>query len=227
MSRKGKEVLAVETPFDRKGRKMEEAGVAYQQNFSIRCVEKGPDKDQGGEGDGDREEEGYGDRKEGSDDEDEESSEIDPVRILDNYNEVEKEVTKNMEDDFLVSTPPLGDKGRDQEGNDIPVTPPVKGSDQSKVEHAQNEPTILPTFTMGSLSSQQPSDLFRSFFDELKATVENRLDRIEDFLVSLDGGLRKMNDAFNKVVGDVSVGMWIMHKDMDCLLKRATDVGRR
>ncbi|KAK9169636.1 hypothetical protein Syun_001776 [Stephania yunnanensis] len=94
----------------------------------------------------------------GSDNEDKDSGEVDPIPILDNDSEVdvksveekglshsgdgeerdveqgedlevEKEVTKNMEDDFLVSTSPLGDGGRDQEGNDIPITPSVKGSD--------------------------------------------------------------------------------------------------
>ncbi|KAK9158573.1 hypothetical protein Scep_005147 [Stephania cephalantha] len=136
MSRKRKEVLAVETPFDRMGCRMEKAVVAYQQNLiksmdkfvvesghrnhvmdwknlvmiglvfyevSRRWFEKGPNKDQGGEGDGDKEE--------GSEDENEE--------------------------------------------------------------------------------------------------------------------LRKINDAFNKVGGDVSVGMWTMQKNMDCLLKRATDVVKR
>ncbi|KAK9093837.1 hypothetical protein Scep_025306 [Stephania cephalantha] len=116
---------------------------------------------------------------------------------------------------------------RDQEGNDIPVTPLVKGSVQSKVKHAQNESDVLLSFTMGASSSQQPSDLFRSLFNELKATVENRFDRIEDFLVSLDGRLQKMNDAFNKAGGDVCVGMRTMHKDTDCLLKRATNVKKK
>ncbi|KAK9100482.1 hypothetical protein Scep_023912 [Stephania cephalantha] len=211
-------------------------------------VEKGLNKDQGGEGDGDIEE--------GSDDEDEESGEVDPIPILDNDSEfdvestekrgfehsgdgeercvehgenpeVEKKITKNMEDEFLVSTLPLGDEGRDQEGNNIPLKPPVKGSVQSKVEHAQNEPDVLPSFTMGASSSQQPSDLFHLFFDELKATMENHLDRIEDFLVSLDGKLQKMNDAFNKAAGDVCIGMQTIHKDMDCLPKRATDVEKK
>ncbi|KAK9098474.1 hypothetical protein Syun_025519 [Stephania yunnanensis] len=117
--------------------------------------------------------------------------------------------------------------GRDQEGNDIPIKPPVNGSVQSKVEHAQNEPNVLSSFTIGASSSQQPSDLFHSFFDELKAIVENCLDRIKDFLVSLDGRLRKMNDAFNKAAGDVCIGMQTMHKDLDCFPKGPLTLRRR
>ncbi|KAK9104942.1 hypothetical protein Scep_021786 [Stephania cephalantha] len=179
---------------------------------SRRWVEKGPDKDHNNKGDGDRED--------GSDDEDEESDEVYPIPIINNdskvnvesteetglehsedgeergveqgeNSELEKEVTNNMEDDILFSTAPLEDGERDQEGNDIPVTPPVMDSDQSK------------------------------------ATVEYRLDHIKDLLVSLDGRLQKMNDVFNKAGGDVSVGMQTMHKDMDCLLKRATDVEKK
>ncbi|KAK9100064.1 hypothetical protein Scep_023494 [Stephania cephalantha] len=51
-------------------------------------VEKGPDKDQGGEGDGDKEE--------GSDNEDEKSGVVDPVPILNNPSEVR--VTESVEE---------------------------------------------------------------------------------------------------------------------------------
>ncbi|KAK9114535.1 hypothetical protein Syun_021332 [Stephania yunnanensis] len=39
--------------------------------------------------------------------------------------------------------------------------------------------------------------------------------------------LRNMNGVFNKVGGDVSVGMRTIHKDINCLLKRATDVEKK
>ncbi|KAK9168644.1 hypothetical protein Syun_000784 [Stephania yunnanensis] len=126
MSRKRKEVLAVKTPFDRMGCKMEKVVIVYQHNFLIksmdkfvveremhvksshrnhvmdrknlvmiwlvfyevthRWVEKGPDKDQGGERDGDNEK--------GSEEEDEESGDVEPIPILNNDTEVNDEFAK-------------------------------------------------------------------------------------------------------------------------------------
>ncbi|KAK9094126.1 hypothetical protein Scep_025595 [Stephania cephalantha] len=80
------------------------------------------------------------------------------------------------------------------------VTPPVERVEKVNVESAQNETKLFPTFTMRASSSQQPSDLLRLFLDELKTTVENRLDRIENFLISLDGEYNKSMVEFLKLV---------------------------
>ncbi|KAK9148149.1 hypothetical protein Scep_006906 [Stephania cephalantha] len=135
-------------------------------------VEKGPDKDRGGEGDGDKEE-GMMMRKRSR------------VRLTPFLSSI---MTKKL----MLSLSKRGDlsiveMGKREVLNREKIRE-VKGDDQSKVEHAQNELDVFPTFTMGASSSHQPSNLFRLFFGELKATVENILDCIEDILVSLDGG---------------------------------------
>ncbi|KAK9169619.1 hypothetical protein Syun_001759 [Stephania yunnanensis] len=66
-------------------------------------------------------------------------------------------------------------------------TLPVERVEKVNVESTRNETKLFPIYTMGAFSSQQLSNILRSFLDELKATMENRLDRIKNFLISLDG----------------------------------------
>ncbi|KAK9105619.1 hypothetical protein Scep_022463 [Stephania cephalantha] len=80
---------------------------------------------------------------------------------------------------------------------------------------------------MGGPSSQQQNDVLVKLIQEVKATLESRLDRIEDFLVSLDDRFRQMSEAFFRTGGDVSAGLETLHKDMDSLMKRANEVARK
>ncbi|KAK9083506.1 hypothetical protein Scep_029977 [Stephania cephalantha] len=94
---------------------------------------------------------------------------------------VDSVVNEQAEEDNEVKEP--------VEGEDCPVTPPnEKGCNES----AQKNPDV------GASTSQQSSALFCSFIDDLKALVEYRLDRIENFFIFVDGRVRQMNDAFTK-----------------------------
>ncbi|KAK9100063.1 hypothetical protein Scep_023493 [Stephania cephalantha] len=96
-----------------------------------------------------------------------------------------------------------------------------KRVEKFNVESAQNETKLFRTFIIGlSSSSHQPSNLLRSFFDELKTTVENMLDRIENFLISLDGRVQKINGAIFKIGRDVGAGMRTVHKDMSTFFEK-------
>ncbi|KAK9100480.1 hypothetical protein Scep_023910 [Stephania cephalantha] len=207
MSRKGKEVPHLE--FDRMGCRTEVA-VAYQWNLSIMWVEKGPNKDEGGEGDVGRED--------GSDDEDEESGEVNPVPILDNDSEV-REVVKDLMKQGYGHCDSI--EGRET------VTLPVERVERVNVESTQNETKLFPTCTVGAFSSQQLSNLLRSFLDELKATVENMLDRIENFLISLDGRVQQINGAIFKTGVDVGAVMQMVHNNMSTLLKKAAELRKK
>ncbi|KAK9157480.1 hypothetical protein Scep_004054 [Stephania cephalantha] len=181
-------------------------------------VEKRPNKDEGGEGD-----EG---REDGSDDEDEESGEVDLVPILDNDNEVwviesvEDKEYKQRDNFDSVNTPPAEEKNN--EGVDFVIEEVVKHMMKQGYGHCDSieghEAVIR---------QQQSSDLLRSFLDELKAKVENRLDRIGNFLISLDGRVQHINCAISKTGGDVGAGMQTVHKDMSTLLKKATELGKK
>ncbi|KAK9098048.1 hypothetical protein Syun_025093 [Stephania yunnanensis] len=201
-------------------------------------VEKGPDKDQGGEGDGDKEK--------GSDNVDEKSGVVDPVPILNNGSEVRvTESVKEMEYEQIENFNTHFDEGNANQRGDLEgdeeqatkmkskplslssieghgaVTSPVKRVEKFNVESAQNETKLFRTFIIGlSSTSQQPSNLLRSLFDELKTKVENMLDRIENFLISLDGMVQKIIGAIFKIGRDVGAGMRTVHKDMRTLLKK-------
>ncbi|KAK9098472.1 hypothetical protein Syun_025517 [Stephania yunnanensis] len=150
-------------------------GLAFDK-VSRRWVEKGPNKDEDGEGDGGRED--------GSDDEDEESGKVNFVPILDN----DSEVRGYGHCDSI--------EGREA------VTLTVERVEIVNVESTQNETKLFPTCTIGAFSSQQFSNLLRSFLDELKATVENRLDHI--------GAVMQM-----------------VHKNMSTLLKKAAELRKK
>ncbi|KAK9107543.1 hypothetical protein Syun_023554 [Stephania yunnanensis] len=68
---------------------------------------------------------------------------------------------------------------------------------------------------MGAPSNQQQNDVLVELILEVKATLESRLDCIEDFIVSLDIRLCQMNEAFSRTSGDVGAGLETLHKDMD------------
>ncbi|KAK9169620.1 hypothetical protein Syun_001760 [Stephania yunnanensis] len=176
LSRKGKEVLTVETSFDWIGCRMEEVVVAYQQNFSIRSIDKSI-----------VEKKVHVERN-------------DQNHVMDRKNVVIMELVFDVFSRRWVEKRPNKDQGGEGDGD--------------KEEGSDDE-------------DDESTDLFHSFFNELKTTVVNRLDHIENFLVSLDSKLRKINYAFNKAGGDVSVGMRMMQKDVDCLLKRATEVTKK
>ncbi|KAK9100670.1 hypothetical protein Scep_024100 [Stephania cephalantha] len=80
---------------------------------------------------------------------------------------------------------------------------------------------------MGAHSSQQQNNVLVELIQEVKGTLEFRLDRIEDFLVSIDGRLCRMSEAFSRTGGDVGAGLETLHKDMDNLMKRANEVARK
>ncbi|KAK9158068.1 hypothetical protein Scep_004642 [Stephania cephalantha] len=185
LGKKRKFSVSIFTPFDRMGCGTE-AGVAYQQNLSIsrRLVEKGPNKDKGGEGDG-----------------------VEKMRVM-------------------IRMRSRGYGHCDSiEGREA-VTSPVERVKRVNVEYTQNETKLFPTCTMGAFLSQQSSDLLRSFLDELKATVD-RLDRIKNFLISLDGRVQHINGAISKIGGDVGAGMQTIHKDMSTLLKKAVELRKK
>ncbi|KAK9155291.1 hypothetical protein Sjap_002771 [Stephania japonica] len=177
----------------------------------------------------------------GTDDEYKELGEVDPIPILDNENEVEVEFaeegvyehigdegeTMDAEqkgDEILVKTPLVGDKGNNRV--DSMFEDAKKESHHSKNEHAQNKPDVFSTLPWEHHQANN-HPISSMFLDELKATVENLLSCIENFLISLDGEVRQMHDAFSKTGGDVSTGLRMVKMDMDCLLKRANDVAKK
>ncbi|KAK9082939.1 hypothetical protein Scep_029410 [Stephania cephalantha] len=80
---------------------------------------------------------------------------------------------------------------------------------------------------MGGPSSQQQNDVLVELIQEVKATLLSRLDRVEDFLIFLDGRLRWMNETFSRTGGDVSAGLETLYKDMDSLMKKANENARK
>ncbi|KAK9157490.1 hypothetical protein Scep_004064 [Stephania cephalantha] len=270
MSRKGKEVLCVKTPFDRVGCRTEEASVAYQQNFSIRLpkgnfqyynthmidksvieremhveksdrnhvmdmknlvmmglvfvevgrrwVDKGPNKDQSGEGDGDREDV--------SDDEDEESGEVDPVPILDSEVQViESAAIESLEErDYEQS-----------ENLDSVNTPPAKEVNTPPAEDKNNE-------VVDSIIEEVVKDLMKHGYghcDSIEGREANtppveRVGKVnvestqnETKLFPTYTMVQQINGAISKIGGDVGAGMHTVHKDMSTLLKKASELGKK
>ncbi|KAK9112205.1 hypothetical protein Scep_019724 [Stephania cephalantha] len=81
------------------------------------------------------------------------------------------------------------------------VSTPLRVEERETVPDLKHEGFSMGN--MGSLSSQQQNDVLVELIREVNATLESHLDRIEDFLVSLDGRLCQMSEAFSRIGGDI------------------------
>ncbi|KAK9105352.1 hypothetical protein Scep_022196 [Stephania cephalantha] len=157
---------------------------------SCRWFEKAPNNDEGGEGNGGRED--------GSNDEDEESSEVDPVLILDNDSEVrviesaeerEYEQRKNFDS---VNTPPVEVKSN--EGVDFVIEEFIKDQMKQGYGHCDSiegrEAVTPPAVHMDMSTLLKKAAELGKKVETLRKMTKELIDRLDPVVEEFDRALK-------------------------------------